>query len=278
MPLTPENQADYLAVIQEAARQAGKIQMKNLGTTLTRHTKHSGIDLVTNVDYACDGAIRDLIRQHFPDDHILTEETFEEGQDIDLASTWVVDPLDGTTNYTHGFPYFAVSIAYFKDNDPKLGVVLYPSMDELYLAVRGEGASLNGEAIRVSQTGEWQQSLIATGFPYDVTKNRNNGYLDYFQKILSRAQGLRRPGAAALDLAYLACGRLDGFWEFRLSPWDVAAGGLLIEEAGGIVTDFEGNPLNYAQRRINIMGAGSARLHQAMLGVFSKARAAAGSG
>lgn len=261
--LSPALEAHYLNAAKTAARRAGEIQMKSLGQIQQIMTKGTSIDLVTAVDKECDATIVAILKQACPDDLFLTEETFVEGQSVDLSHTWVIDPLDGTTNYAHGFPYFAVSIAYFLDGQPVLGVILDTYKNELYHALRNRGAFLNDHPIVVSKarTQTLATSLLATGFPYDIAGSSVNN-IDHFQRIAPRCHGVRRPGAAALDMAYVAAGRLDGFWELKLSVWDIAAGALLVEEAGGKVTNLEDGPVPYAQRRIHLIGSNGNGLHE----------------
>lgn len=254
---------------RRAALQAGHIMMAHYGKTLDIRTKSSGIDLVTHVDLEADEAIRENLREDCPDDVIITEETFEEGQAMDLSSAWIVDPLDGTTNYAHGFPQFAVSIAYVEDGIPKLGLIYDPFKNEMFTASEKAPAMRNGRPIQVSITDELPRALLATGFPYNLqSEDDRHNNISLHSRFLKQTHGIRRAGAAALDLAYVACGRLDGFWEFTLSPWDVAAGMIIIEKAGGRVSDFFGNPLNLSQRRIDIVGSNT-RLHEAIVGVTS---------
>lgn len=262
--LSPEKEKTYLAVAQRAAMAAGKIQMAHFGRTVKVHTKATSIDLVTSVDEESDRTIAGLLLEAFPDDQIVSEESCREPESghFDLSRAWVVDPLDGTTNYAHGFPHFAVSIAYFGENQqPELGVVYDPFKKEMFYALRGRGAFLNEQPIHVSHTQKLSQSLLATGFPYDLASTENNN-LSHFQRILPHCHGVRRPGAAALDLTYLACGRLDAFWELRLSPWDIAAGVLIIEEAGGRVTDLAGNLLQLSRRRLDLVGSNGNGVHE----------------
>ena len=262
-PLSPEKEAHYLKVAMQAAQQAGKIQMASYGKAIQVDVKGTSIDLVTAVDKECDAVIVDTLRKGCPDTLFVTEETFQEGQDIDLSNTWVVDPLDGTTNYAHGFPHFAVSIAYFYGGQPQIGVVYDPFQKELFYALKNRGAFLNDQPIFVSKNRvhTLDHALLATGFPYDIATGASNN-INHFQRIAPRCHGVRRPGAAALDLAYTACGRLDGFWELKLSVWDIAAGILLVEEAGGHVTNLTGGPIPYADRRIHLIGSNGNELHQ----------------
>lgn len=197
------------------------------------------IDLVTEADVAAERCILDILAAQHPAGKILSEESHAVYRAAPQEPVWIIDPLDGTTNFAHGFPWFAVSIAYAEKGRSLIGVIYAPMRDELFFACRGGGAWLNGEKIKVSATTELLKSLLATGFPYNV-REKPDAVLAALRKLLTRSQGVRRAGAAALDLAYVACGRLDGFWEINLKPWDTAAGLLLVEEAGGMVTDFKG--------------------------------------
>ena len=220
----------------QLAFESGKIQKKYFQKTLS--IMHKGeIDLVTNVDFECQSRILELVEKAFPDDEVISEEktnTYEAGK-----NRWIVDPLDGTTNYAHGYPFFCTSIAYEVDGEIIIGVVYNPIMDELFFARKGEGSFFNGEKMGVSSVKEIKQALLATGFPYDVVTNPNNN-LNHWTKFMMRAQALRRDGSAGLNLSYVAAGRFDGFWEVRLSPWDMAAGMLIVREAGGIITSLSG--------------------------------------
>ncbi len=260
--LAPDKADRCLKVAIQAAQAAGKIQMASYGQVVQVEFKNTSIDLVTAVDKECDAVIVDILSKGCPEALLLTEETFQEGQAVDLSNTWVVDPLDGTTNYAHGFPHFAVSIAYFYAGEPQIGVIYDPFKKELFYALRGRGAFLNDQAIFVSKNRAHTLSnaLLATGFPYDIATSTVNN-LRHFERIAPHCQGVRRPGAAALDLAYVACSRLDGFWELKLSIWDVAAGVLLVEEAGGKVTSLTGGRVPYAERRIHLIGTNGNDLH-----------------
>lgn len=269
--MPPETEERYLKAARTAALLAGALQMEAYGSNHKITTKGTNIDLVTAVDRQCDEAIVESIRKTCPSDIFITEETFEESQTVDLSGTWVIDPLDGTTNYAHGFPHFAVSIAYFLEGQPHIGVIYDPFKKELFYAIRDRGAFLNDEPVFVSKNRahSLDSSLLATGFPYDIATSEINN-IDNFQRIAPLCQGVRRPGAAALDMAYVACGRLDGFWELKLSLWDIAAGVLLVEEAGGLVTDFQGRELPYRDRRIQLISTNGNALHdeiQALLSV-----------
>lgn len=225
-----------LAVAISAARDAGALLKSGLGTA--RAIEYKGaIDLVTEMDRAAEDIIISTISKEFPDHGILTEESTE--RTSSSGYRWIVDPLDGTTNFAHGFPVFCVSIALEVAGVVTTGVVYDPTRDELFTAERGKGAFLNGSAISVSGARSLDRALLATGFPYDIRVSKNNN-LDNFSNFAVRAQAIRRAGAAALDLSYVAAGRFDGFWELRLKPWDVAAATLIVSEAGGRATDFSG--------------------------------------
>lgn len=226
------------SVAGEAARAAGEILMRMLGDA--HHIVKKGeIDLVTEADLAAEKRVLEIVGRNFPGDAILAEETGR--QNAEGARTWLIDPLDGTTNYAHRFPFFAVSIALEIENEVVLGVVYNPYIEEFFEAAKGKGAFLNGEPLRVSGTDRLQESLIATGFPYDVHE-RPERVMSLLEKMIVRAQGIRRLGSAALDLCYVAAGRLDGFWEEDLKPWDTAAGDVILREAGGRLAAFDGGP------------------------------------
>lgn len=195
-------------------------------------------DLVTDADVAAEKKIISIIEEAFPEDQILAEETA--GDRISAQErTWFIDPIDGTTNFAHGFPIYCVSIALWEKKSPKVGLVLQVQTNECFTAVAGEGARLNDEVIEISGLKDHENALIATGFPYTDLSLVDN-YLEYFRMLMHNTQGIRRPGAASYDLCCVACGRFDGFYEYSLSAWDVAAASLIIKEAGGIVTDWEG--------------------------------------
>jgi len=248
----------------QTAREAGRVLAEKFGRAL-RVTNKGDIDLVTEADIAAERLIVERIRSHHPRHAILTEES---GDVISLGDAgsgykWVVDPLDGTTNYAHGYPVFCVSIALEHEGSVVLGVVYDPTREELFAAERGGGATLNGRSLRVSETDELNSALLCTGFPYDV---RDRGdFARHFRNFIMRAQSVRRDGAAALDLAYVAAGRFDAFYEEGLRPWDVAAGVLLVEEAGGRVTHYDGSPFRIYTPPI---AASNGRIHEAMLEVL----------
>ncbi|MFH1218407.1 MAG: inositol monophosphatase family protein [Candidatus Peregrinibacteria bacterium] len=241
-----------LNLAKKLAKEAGKIiekEAKNL--KIQEKAKH---DLVTNADKASEKFIIQQIKKHFPDHGILAEESAKSTASLSEHDiTWIIDPLDGTTNFAHGFPVYAISIAVFQKEISKqsknfdyisgeiiAGAIYNPNLDELFYTAKGKGAFLNGRRIHVSNTSSLRNSLAATGFP--TTHREIN--LPYLTKLLPHCQAIRRLGSAALDLAYIACGRLDTFWEFGLKPWDIAAGALLVKEAGGKVTDTNGNLLD----------------------------------
>jgi myo-inositol-1(or 4)-monophosphatase len=245
-----------------AAEAAAVIQMASYGKALDISSKSSDSDLVTEVDKACEAKIREIILSTYPDHAILGE---EEGSKGGGRFQWIVDPLDGTVNYAHAFPFFCVSIALEIDNQTVVGVVLDPTRPECFSAIRGEGAWLNTQPIQVSNiTQLGGRAMLATGFPYDVEGGLHN--LKVFQRFLALGLPVRRPGAAALDLCYVACGRLDGFWEFKLHAWDCAAGNLIIAEAGGMVSNAQGGDYQYNQRPIV---ASNGLLHGQMLDVIN---------
>jgi myo-inositol-1(or 4)-monophosphatase len=225
-----------LEQVKQVAVATGRLQQENLGRQrLAVTAKSSAIDLVTEIDKRSEQAIIACIRQHFPGHAILAEESGRTAGQSEYL--WVIDPLDGTTNYAQGLPIFAVSIALQHRGQTVLGVVFAPEVDQLFTAVKGHGAQLNGTAIAVSTKQELIDSVLATGFPYDIATNPANN-LDYFNSLVLKARAVRRMGAAAYDLACVAAGKFDGYWELNLSPWDVAAACLMVEEAGGTVRPF----------------------------------------
>ena len=234
---------DFLSAAQNAAHQAGALLKDNWLKAKTIEVKTDIVDLVTNVDKASDALITQLLRTQFPTHQIIAEESAISGQPSDYR--WYIDPIDGTTNFAHSFPHFAVSIALAHQTQMIIGVVYDPLRDELFCAARGDGATLNDRPIHVSPTPQLDQSLVLTGFPYDRRK-RSEYYLRFYQAFMLRTQGVRRCGSAALDLCYVASGRADAFWEWRLHPWDTAAGSLIVEEAGGKMSDFSGQLFDIA--------------------------------
>lgn len=240
-----------------AANEAGRVLMTKYATGVTVAYK-GAIDLVTEADLASEQAIVAILRQRHPDHDILAEEGDYGSRGADQR--WIVDPLDGTTNFAHGFPWFAVSIALEVRGEVVLGAVFNPHNHELFVAEKGQGATLNGRRLQVSSTDELGRALLATGFAYDHKTCPDNNYSDFerFQRV---AQAVRRAGVASLDLACVAAGRFDGFWELKLKPWDVAAGVLLVEEAGGRVSDYAGAAMPLDRGEIL---ASNGRLHIAM--------------
>lgn len=235
----------YLEVARNAARAAGQIQLDGLTRRLHIETKRSPIDLVTEVDKACEAEIARQLRVSFPTHQLLAEEGTRGGDDPDFR--WIVDPLDGTTNYTHHYPFFSTSIALEYQGRLVVGVVFDPVRNELFEAIAGGGAFLNGQPISVSPTSNLLQSLTCTGFPGDQAGNHE--VVLAWERISLHCQGVRRDGSAALDLCYVACGRLDGFWE-RLNAWDMAAGYVLVTEAGGRISNFQGDAFDLYKREI----------------------------
>ena len=257
--------AAVVALAERLARSAGALQRERYEGEIRVRTKSASIDLVTEVDDACEKLIVDALGAERPGDAILAEEGG--GADREDASwRWIIDPLDGTTNYAHGYPRFCVSIGVERDGVPTVGVVYDPLLDELFSAVSGRGASLNGRPLRVSQETDLGRSLLATGFAYDVRRSLRDN-LDHFAHFVKAARGIRRDGSAALDLCYVAAGRLDGFWELKLHAWDVAAGRVLVEEAGGRTSDFSGGP---APRSGREMLASNGAVHDAMLELLAR--------
>jgi len=256
----------YLQVAIAAAKEAGRIQKLHF-----RHfhrVEYKGdINPVSEVDKLCEKAVSQVIFDAFPDHDLLTEESLFKGKGSPWK--WIVDPIDGTTNYIHGFPFFCVSIGLEVEGEVRLGVVFDPLLDELFHAESGKGAYLNGSRIAVSRTKDLDRSFLGTGFPYDIRENADF-YLHFFRQFITRSFAIRRPGSAALDLCYVAAGRLDGFWELKLHPWDVAAGSLMIIEAGGKVTDFQGRPFSiYYEETL----ASNGLIHQEMLQITQEGNA-----
>jgi myo-inositol-1(or 4)-monophosphatase len=254
----------------EAARRGGEVLRARWGTLRTIDYK-GGIDLVTDADRASEEALLGFVEERFPGSAVLAEESGLSGSE-GAALRWFVDPLDGTTNYAHGVPHFAVNVAVADAAGLVAGATLDPLRGEIYVAGRGQGAWLGEDRIHVSRTSELRQALLCTGFPYDIHEDPEP-VLRLFQAYLRRARAVRRFGAAALDLAYVACGRFDGFWEMKLKPWDVAPGILLVREAGGAVADFEGG-----DRMLHggTICAANPSIHPLLLAVLADVRAAPG--
>jgi myo-inositol-1(or 4)-monophosphatase len=254
---------EFIETASMAARKAGALQRERLWREHDITFKGES-NLVTEVDRECEELIVGAIRARYPDHDILAEEN--DYAPLRSSCKWIIDPLDGTTNYAHGFPWFGVSIALEIDGVIQVGVVFHPMMDELFAAVRGEGAFLNGELLRVSRRAPLKNCLLATGFPYDRTRDNENNFANFINFQMA-ARAVRRAGAAALDLAYVAAGRLDGYWECKLKPWDVAAGQLLVAEAGGRVTNHEGAPYSVYDHRIL---ASNGLIHGEMVAVLKQ--------
>jgi myo-inositol-1(or 4)-monophosphatase len=240
------NNSTFLETAITAARAASKLHQYYAGGDLGISTKSSEIDLVTKVDKLCEEKIREIISSAYPDHVILGEEG---GESTGNAShRWIVDPLDGTVNYAHGFPFYCVSIGFEVDGVVQVGVVLDSVRNEMFTATRGGGAYLNGVKLSVTREPNLKKCLLATGFPYDEAGLKKS--LEVFAKVHQKVRAIRRPGSAALDLSYVACGRIDGFWELKLNPWDVAAGMLLVQEAGGTITGVRGEPYSVTDKKI----------------------------
>jgi myo-inositol-1(or 4)-monophosphatase len=254
---------DLLNFAIQTARDAGRVLAEKFGRALQVSNK-GDIDLVTEADLAAERLIVERIRSYHPRHAILAEESGESlREDQPSEFKWIIDPLDGTTNYAHGYPCFCVSIALEQAGEIVVGVVYDPTREELFAAERGGGATLNGRRVRVSDVEEMNAAMVCTGFPYDV---RDRGdFARHFRNFIMTAQAVRRDGSAALDLAYVACGRFDGFWEEGLRAWDVAAGKLLVEEAGGRVSRYDGTEFRIYEPPIL---ASNGLLHDTMMHVL----------
>jgi myo-inositol-1(or 4)-monophosphatase len=252
----------YKSFAVDLAQKSGALLKEMFNKTHNIHYKGE-INLVTEADKLSEDLIIEAISRNFPDHGILSEES----PAITGAGKmrWIIDPLDGTTNYAHEYPVFCVSIALENKGKVILGVVYDPMREEMFVAVQGEGAYLNCKKISVSDCSNLSKSLLATGFPYDIRESKENN-LDYFNSMAINVQAIRRAGAAALDLAYLAAGRFDGFWELKLKPWDTAAGGLLVTEAGGVVSDIAGEKWNLQSPSLL---ASNGLIHEQMIKVLS---------
>ena len=255
---------DLLKFAINCAKESGKIQKEYYEQSFAIHHK-GDINLVTDVDYLCQAKIIELVEKDFPNDEIISEE--KDNYFDSKKNRWIIDPLDGTTNYAHGYPFFCTSIAYEVNGEIVLGVVYNPVFNELFYSQKGEGAYLNGGAIKVSTVHALKKALLSTGFPYDLATNKRNN-VDNFVSFIYKSQAIRRDGSAALNLCYLACGRFDGFWELKLNPWDVAAGYLIILESGGKITNFQGN--NFDIYRDDI-AASNGLIHDEMIEVLNQA-------
>ncbi|ROL60895.1 inositol monophosphatase [Bacteroidetes/Chlorobi group bacterium ChocPot_Mid] len=223
----------------EAALKSGEILRKGFGTSFEISSKEGKNNLVTEFDKLSEETIIEYIHSVFPDHVFLAEESGKTGELLKNKVRWIIDPLDGTVNFAHGIPIFSISIAAELNREIISGVVYHPLLDELFVAQKGGGAFLNDKRLNVSDNGDLDSSMLVTGFPYNVNQNPC-GCIDHFVNIIKRGIPVRRLGSAALDLAYVAAGRFDGFWEINLNPWDVAAGILLVQEAGGKVSQYNG--------------------------------------
>ncbi|MFZ0705522.1 MAG: inositol monophosphatase family protein [Candidatus Korobacteraceae bacterium] len=252
----------YTPDIEPIIREAGALLMSYLRRRIGYEYK-GDVDLVTEADRASEKFISERLRSRWPDFGILGEE----GTRSDMAAEyrWLVDPLDGTTNFAHGYPVFCISIALVRGEDLLAGFLYDPTRDEFFAAEHGAGAKLNGQAMHVSKTKTLSESLLGTGFPSH--KRHKNPNVHFYHQLTLRSHGLRRAGSAALDLANVACGRYEGFWEFNLNPWDTAAGVLLVREAGGMVTRFDGSPFLLNSREVL---ASNAIIHQELMDNFAE--------
>ena len=244
-----------------AAYKGGRVLLSHLGR-ISKIDKKGAIDLVTEADTESETIILETIRANFPDHAILAEESgLNKGED---KYKWIIDPLDGTTNFAHGLSLFSISIAFALNEDIVIGIVLNPAAGELFTAIAGQGASLNGRPIIVAESQTVSESLLVTGFPYDFNKNFNP-LLTRFANCLKASQGVRRLGSAALDLCFVACGRFAGFWEQNLKPWDTAAGALIASEAGAVITDFSNRQFTIDKKEIL---ATNGKIHEEMLSLL----------
>jgi myo-inositol-1(or 4)-monophosphatase len=247
----------------EAAREAGKFLRLSVGKVRNvEQKKGEERNLVSEIDRGAEERIISIIKRRYPSHAFLAEESG--GSEAPTEYRWIIDPLDGTTNFLHGVPIFSTSIAVEHKGEVIAGVVYDPMADEMYTAEKGSGAFLNGKRLKVSTASRMIQSLLVTGFPYDISQNPEQA-VERFVEFLMAAQGVRRLGSAALDLSYVAAGRFEGFWEVSLNPWDMAAGALFVREAGGTTTDMTGVPLNIYQKGVV---ASNGLIHEAMLEVL----------
>jgi myo-inositol-1(or 4)-monophosphatase len=255
-----------LSVAIEAAKEAGSFLKQSVGKVKNiEMKKDEERNLVSEIDKESEAMIIRRIKRRFPDHAILAEESG--GTEASAEYKWIIDPLDGTTNFLHGLPIFSVTIGIEWKGEIVAGVVYDPNSDELFTAERGSGAYLNGKRLQVSPASRLINSLVVTGFPYNIADNPDHA-VEHFEHFLMECQGIRRLGSAALDLSYVAAGRFDGFWEVSLNPWDMAAGILLVNEAGGRVTDFSGGPASIYNKQIL---ASNAMIHESMLQVLRNA-------
>jgi myo-inositol-1(or 4)-monophosphatase len=257
---------DLKTLAIEAAHQAGKLLRENFRQGHSFALKSGFRDLVTEFDRRAEEIIVSLIQKEFPQHSILTEEGSVSPKDT-ASYQWIIDPIDGTTNFAHGFPFFAVSIALYYEGEPVVGVVYNPIHDELFVAEAGQGAWLNGQPIRVSHVETLQESFVMTGFPYD--ERLIPKHLAWWERFARETQTLRRMGSSALAMSYLAAGRADGYWELDLKPWDMAAAALIVREAGGTVTDLRGNKLDLSSGEVL---ASNGKIHAQMIKILQGER------
>lgn len=263
--MAPKNDiSQYVAAAEEAAQAAGSI-IRDSWQQVKEIRYKSSINLVTTIDHRSEERIVSILHERFPTHSILAEEE----TNITAKTTeyrWVIDPVDGTTNFAHAYPQFCISIALESAGEIVLGLVYDPVKEETFTAIRGEGAFLNGGRIQTTKEEDIGKALLATGFPYD-RRQKVDYYLSFFKDFMLSCQDIRRNGSAALDLCYVACGRMDGFWEFGLSPWDTAAGSLMVQEAGGTMSDFSGNSFSIWKKEAL---ASNGRIHDPMLKIMLK--------
>ncbi|OGT51082.1 MAG: inositol monophosphatase [Gammaproteobacteria bacterium RIFCSPHIGHO2_12_FULL_42_13] len=257
----------FLNIAIQAARAAAKVVVRYVDqidkVVISEKSAH---DFVTQVDQQSEAIIIETIQHVYPNHAILAEESGELSGHSEY--TWIIDPLDGTRNFVHGFPHFSISIAVLKNNQPEIGLVYDPIRQELFTASQGQGAYANNRRMRVSTAKKLDNTLIGTGFPFR-NRDKTEACFDFIKKIFSQCGDIRRTGSAALDLAYVAAGRLDAFWEMGLGPWDIAAGAILIKEAGGVITDFQGGD---AYLKTGNVACGNIKIHQVLLSEITDAR------
>jgi len=268
----PPGELERLLSVAMRAAQAGAVPLKELfGQVVKIQAKGAAGNLVTEADHAAEDAVLQVLAAETPGIAVYAEESGRRAGEGDLE--WCVDPLDGTTNYAHGFPFFGTSVGLTWRGRPLLGALALPALDQFFWAAPGHGAWCNDERLQVSGCGRVADALLATGFAYDRIERLDNNYAE-FAWFTHRSHGVRRAGAAAVDLAYVAAGRFDGYWERGLSPWDLAAGVVLVEQAGGVVSSYDGSPLNLASGRVLACGPG---LHDEMVAELARCAPLSGS-
>ena len=254
-----------LEKIIEISKEAGKLIREGFKTKLTLEYKSNSSDFVTNIDKAAERKIIDFIKKHYPSHNILAEESGSENNNSEF--TWVIDPLDGTMNFAHGLPIFSVSIGVMKKDEIIAGVIYDVMNNTIFSSEQGSGAFQNGRKITVSKNSDLGKSLLVTGFPYNIKDNPDFA-IERFNKFLMNSRGVRRLGSAALDLCYVANGTFDGFWEVTLNAWDICAGQLLVQEAGGIITDFSNRQISYSNAEGIQLLATNGNVHDSMVKVL----------